>query len=353
VAAAAVPKSTGTRSPAALIALLLSALTLALAVAALVPQAALADGPLAPIAVNYRATITHAPRGVDAQVVDGYLTFWMRVAAGETVTVLDYRNVPWVRYDRSGVWINRNSEEYYLSQIPVPETPPSSLSGASPRHWVRITTGHTYEWRDGRLHAFAAVALTPGASYVGPWNIPLLVDGRRTTIGGAVDHRGPPSVVWFWPIAVMFASTIAGWRIRRETLDRRLERILTAALLPLIALAGAARYLHGRPEVTAGELVVLGLILIATIGGAARLASGRSGYVLLFAVALGAIWLGLMLSPALVHGYVLLALPAFVDRATSVLLLGGGGSLILLALRALDRNWARARTQRRAARVTA
>ncbi len=346
MAAETATKSKTARSKLAPLAIILAGL-------AAFPQTAAADGPLTPLAVNYRATITHAPRGVDAQVVDGYLTLWMRVASRLTVTVLDYRGVPWVRYDHSGVWINRNSEEYYLSQVPVPETPPSSLSAATPRHWVLVSSGHTYMWRDGRLHALASIALIPGRSYVGPWNIPLIVGGRPTTIGGAIDHRDGPSIVWFWPILVLLACVLAAWRIREPRLDRTLSRGLTALLLPTIGLGGAARYLHGRPAVSAGELLALALILIAVAAAAGRLASGRSGYPLLFLVALGSLWLGLTLSPSLVHGYVLLALPAAVDRLAAVLLLGGGAGLILLAARALDLGRARTRTARRARGVPA
>lgn len=328
-------------------------LVTALAAFYVFPAVAAADGPVAPIAVNYRATITHVPRGLDAKIVDGYLTFWLRAPAGQEVTVLDYRGAPWVRYDRAGVSVNTNSEEYYLSQVPVPETPPPNLTARTPPHWVGVSGGRAYMWRDGRLHAFAAVALAPGTSYVGPWAIPIVVDGRRTTISGAIYHAGRPSIVWFWPIAVMIACILAGWRLREEQLDRRLAYILTWILLGAIGIAATARYLHGRPSVTVGELLALALILTGVALGAGRLATRRSGYPLRLIVAFASLWAGLTLSPALLHGYVLLALPAFVDRATSVILLGGGVSLILLGLRQLDASSTRARAGRRGSRVPA
>lgn len=295
-----------------------------------------ADGPVAPIAVDYSARITHEPVGLDAKIVDGYLTVWLRVPRDVSATVLDYRRVPWVRYDRAGVAVNTNSEEYYLSQVPVPAVPPANLTAATPPHWVRVTSGRAYMWRDGRLHALTTIALPPGATYVGPWSIPVVVDGHRTTISGSIDHRGPPSIVWFWPVVVMLACALAAWRMRLATLDRRLSKGLTAVLLIAIGVAGAARYLHGRPSVTAGELVALALILGGVSFGTWRLQSGRSGYPLLFVVAFASLWAGLTLAPALLHGYVLLALPALLDRVTAVILLGGGAGLILFALRALD-----------------
>jgi hypothetical protein len=324
-----------------------------LTVCALLPAPAVADGPVSPTAVDYRASVARAPAGLDARVIDGYLTFWLQVRPAEDVTVLDYRGVPWVRYDRAGVAVNTNSEEYYLSQVPVAETPPASLTARTAAHWVRVSSSHAYKWRDGRLHAFAAIALAPGVAYVGSWRIPVLVGGRRTWISGSIDHRGPPSLVWFWPIVVLVACALAAWRVRDERLDRRLGHGLAAVLLVAIALAGAARYLHGTPSISAGEMLALAFILAAVAAGGWRLASRRSGALLLLLVAFAALWAGLTLSPALLHGYVLLALPAVVVRAAAVVLLGGGASLVLLALRALDAGARRSRASRDGARVAA
>jgi hypothetical protein len=315
----------------------------------LLPAAARADGPIAPIATDYRATLTHSPPGVQAKIVDGYLTLWLRVPDRATrVTVLDFRGVPWVRYDPAGVQINTSSEEYYLSQTPVPESVPANLTARTPPHWIAVSSGRSYEWRDGRLHALASIALAPGASYVGSWRIPLLVDGRPSELSGAIYHRGAPSIIWFWPIVVILACVLAAWRIRDPDLDRRLSNGLSGTLLLGIAVAAIARYLHGRPSVTAGELAELAVILALVAVGAVRLRSGRSGYALALLVAFAALWAGLTIAPALTNGYVLLALPALAVRVAAVVLLGGGFGLILLALRALDPVGARGRQRERA-----
>ena len=52
-----------------------------------------------------------------------------------------------------------------------------------------------------------------------------------------------------------------------------------------------------------------------------------------FALAFVALWEGITLLGTLTHGYVLLAVPAFVGRLTAVLCLGGGAGLLLAALR--------------------
>ena len=69
--------------------------------------------------------------------------------------------------------VNQNSQEYYLSQVPVPAIPPADLTRATRPHWIPVSSTHAYLWREGRMHALATVALTPGRSYVGEWTIAL------------------------------------------------------------------------------------------------------------------------------------------------------------------------------------
>ena len=323
--------------------------------AALWPSSALADGPVTPIATSYVARITSAPAGIEAKIVDGYLQVWMQVPPSETVEVLDYLGAPWVRFDRSGVYVNENSEMYYLSQTPVPETPPANLTRTTPPRWLHVSSGHAYMWRDGRLHAFAAIALAPGTTFISSWRLPIRVDGRPADISGGIWYAGTPSIVWFWPILVVLACILAAWRVRSPDLDRRLARGLAFALLVAIAVAGAGRELHGRPHVTVGQVVLLVAILAATGYGAWRLTSRRSGYLLLFVIAFASLWAGLILLPTLLHGYVLVALPGWLARTDTVVLLGGSVGLVLMALRTLDALTARgrARRERRAASVAA
>jgi hypothetical protein len=62
----------------------------------------------------------------------------------------------------------------------------------------------------------------------------------------------------------------------------------------------------------------------------------RDGYFRFLVIAFAALWEGIELIPALRHGFVLLALPAFVVRAATVVCLGCGVSLVVLAIRLAD-----------------
>jgi hypothetical protein len=302
-----------------------------------VPATAAADGPITPTATDYLARVSHVPAGIQAKVVDGYLNLWMQVLPAGRVTVLDFAGAPWVRFSPAGVAINRNSEEYYLSQTPVPAVVPTGLTAKTPPHWLRVSNGHSYEWREGRLHALATVALAPGQSYVGPWRIPLAVDGHLEMISGGIWHQRAPSIVWFWPVLVLLACALAAWRVRSAKLDTSLSRAIALLLLVLVAVGMGGKYLHGSPDVTAGNVLLLAVTLAVLCAVAGRLLGGRYGAPLLLLTAVIALWAGLTLLPVLTHGYALVVLPLFLVRVIAAALLGGALSLALFAARMLDR----------------
>ena len=292
-----------------------------------------AHGPVAPIATTYLARVARLPAGLQALVIDGDQRLWLRASPSEMVVVLDYRGAPYLRFSRSGVDVNQNSAMYYLNQTPIAETPPSNLSTTTPPDWQRVSGAHDYGWHDGRLHALATVALSPGASYVGRWRIPVLVDGRLGSISGGLWHADAPSIVWFWPIVVLLACVLAARRVRRNALDALVARVLAMAALIAIAIAGVGRELHGRPSVSASQLATFAVIVAFVAWGLRRALLKRLGYFWLFAVSFVAIWEGVELIPTLVNGFVLAAMPAFMARTAAVICLGSGAGLLLLAYR--------------------
>jgi hypothetical protein len=313
-----------------------AASAVALVLPLVLPATASAHGPVAPLASNYLARVADMPAGVQAEVVDGDQRLWLETSPRLTVVVLDYRGAPYLRFSSAGVEVNQNSEMYYLNQTPVALTPPSNLTAGTPPDWHRATSGHSYEWHDGRLHALAAVALAPGASYVGRWSIPVVVGGVRGAVAGGLWHASPPSVVWFWPILVLVLCVLAARRLRRAELDSRLARLAALAVLLSLAVAACGRQLHGRPAIGAFAVVELVVTLALVSYGLWLVVRGRAGPLSLFVIALAALWEGITLLPTLLDGFVLMALPAFVARAATVLCLGGGAGLLLLAFRIFE-----------------
>jgi hypothetical protein len=308
-----------------------------LLVLAALPRTAQAHGPVDPVATSYLAKTTSVPPRLDAKVVDGDVRLWLRVPGNETAVVLDYAGAPYVRFVGSGVDVNVNSAMYYLNQTPA-ELPPAKVSPAVPPKWQRVSAGHAYRWHDGRLQALARIALSPGTRYVGRWSIPITIDGQSTSISGDVFHAENPSIVWFWPIVVLLACAVAAWRLQRPALDAGLARGLAITALIATAVGSAARELHGRPTVSPGQLVSLAILLAFVAWGLRRVLLGRPSFFVCWAISGVALWTGLVLVPTLSHGYVLLAVPAFVARATVVLCLASGAGLLLLSLRMTGRS---------------
>ena len=302
----------------------------AVVLSGLFAAAAAAHGPIAPIASGYLARVSQTPAGLDAKVIDGDQRMWLRVAREREVIVLDYRGAPYLRFTAAGVDVNHNSAIYYLNQTPVAEVPPSNLTRGTPPSWHRVSAGDTYSWHDGRLHALATVARSPGASYIGRWTIPIRVDGRPAAVAGGLSHADDPSIAWLWPAVVIFACVLAAWRLHRPELDERVARVLAFAALAGVTVGGIARQLHGRPTVSAFQVVGLALILAFVGWAASRMLLRRPGYFFYLVVAVAALWQGAELFPTLLDGFVLAAVPAFLARAAAVVCVGAGIALLVI-----------------------
>jgi hypothetical protein len=306
-------------------------------VAALVlPATASAHGPVDPPASSYLAKISRAPAGVDAKVVDGDLRMWLRAVPSRTIVVQDYQGAPYLRFSAGGVQVNQNSAMYYLNQVPA-QTPPLNLGPRTQPRWHQVSSGHSYGWHDGRLHALAAVALAPGATDIGQWRIPLQVDGAPAAIGGGLYYAPSPSIVWFWPILVTLACVLAALRLRRPELDERVARGLAALALAAFTVAAVGQQLHGRPTVSIGQEIILVAALAFVAWGVRRLVLRRHGWFTFFLIAAVAIWEGGSLISVLLDGYVLLALPAFVARAAVVACISCGLGLLPIVFTMAER----------------
>ena len=296
-------------------------LTVALATGGVFPGLAEAHGPVAPVALDYLARVGSLPAGLEAKVVDGDQRMWLQAPPGETVLVLDYAGAPYLRFSRSGVEVNHNSAMWYLNQTPFALTPPAGLGRRTPPKWESVGGGHEYGWHDGRLHALATVALNPGASFVGTWRIPILVDGRSSAISGGCGMRCAVDrlVLADRGAAVVRAGGVAGQAMRSSIGGSRAARV---------RCAGGDRGCRAGPAASRAAVGV---------GVSACRAGSHSGVraVGLFPGRLRAcwrlhllrdrrrrLWEGFGLIPTLTNGFVLIALPAFVARVAAVVALG-------------------------------
>jgi hypothetical protein len=308
------------------------ALAIAVAAAVSLPARASAHAGLtAPAATSYLARISSVPHGVQAKVVDGDQRLWLRVAPRVTAVVLGLRDEPYLRFSRDGVEVNTRSETYYLNRA-RPETPPADLRPATPPAWKRLTGSRSTSWHEDRLHALALAAHADGNTYVGRWVVPLVVDGKRVAITGGLWHAARPSLLWFWPLALVLASIPALLRLRDARWDAAAAHLLAATALGTATAARLGRELYGRPVVSAGQLVLAALTCAVAAALAALFLSRDWRTLAGVAIGIAAVYQGLALIGTLRNGYVLAALPAWAERTATVVSLAAGAALLLVVI---------------------
>ena len=292
-----------------------------LTVAAVLPGVASAHvGRTLPVATNFTARITGSVRGLAAKVVDGDQTLWVRAPAAATVTIPGTLGEPLLRFDAHGVWLNLRSPTAQVDGIDRPD-----LRAPGRPLWHRLTHAHAFRWHEHRLHALEPLAHKAGA--VGPWSVPVVVDGRRSALRGVLDY-GPPGPVWTWitgSVVLALASAAAATRS-------------TAALTALGLIAVAAtwtvrlgRELYGRPDVPVTGWI--GIALTCVIGAALLYGltrrDGDARASTAFFAGVGALYVGLTMVPLLTHAIALSALPSTLARAFEVVVLGAGIGTLL------------------------
>jgi hypothetical protein len=296
-------------------------------------RAAAHVGVTAPAATSYLARISSVPRGIEAKVVDGDQRLWLRVSPSLDVVVVGLRGEPYLRFSADGIEVNTRSVTYYLNRARAASLPPGLGSGTPPA-WKRVTTAHSTSWHEDRLHALALAAHAAGTRYLGRWSVPLLVDGRRASIIGGLWQARRPSLLWFWPLALLGACLPALLRLRDA--GPRFERV-TVAVLAGLALAAATlgrlgRELFGRPSVSSGQLALVALTCVVASGLALLWLRGEWRAVAGTLIGVLSLYQGLALFGALRNAYVLAAIPAWAERAAASVSLAAGIGLLVVTL---------------------
>ncbi|MBX5474224.1 MAG: hypothetical protein IRZ20_04355, partial [Thermoleophilia bacterium] len=197
------------------------------------------------------------PAGVEARVVDGDQTLWLRAAPGRVVVVLGLRGEPYLRFSSRGVEVNTRAPTFFLNRArPRPQPPPAGADRRAPPRWKRIAAGRATSWHEDRIHALALGAHPAGDAYLGHWLVPLLVDGRRAAVRGELRHVAPPSLLWLWPVALALACVPALLRLREAGWDQHALWALAPLALGAATAGRLGRELYGRPTVSAGQLAL-------------------------------------------------------------------------------------------------
>jgi hypothetical protein len=279
-----------------------------------------------PVASSYRATITSVVPGLTAKVVDGDQRLWMSADPRLTVIVVGRFGEPYLRFSSAGVDENLRSPTTYLNRA----TPVMVPSGANPRlppAWKHLTDSHSYIWHEDRLHVLAGRSSAPGD--VGPWVVPVTVNGREEVIRGQLWRAADPSLLWFWPAVVILACVVALLRVRDQRITRTLGRMLALAAVVAVVVARIGVELYGHPGVSTWQHIDLALTgLLAVLVIVLLLRPRGTGFVAFVAGTAG-VYQGVVLLPTLTEGYVLAAVPATIERAAgSVAIACGIGAML-------------------------
>ena len=296
-----------------------------------VPHAAFAHvGATLPVATDFTAHVTGLDPpvpGIAAKIVDGDQTLWLRVPASADVLVPGTLGEPLLRFDPRGVWLNLRSITAQADRIDRFDLRTSPNPKAAPL-WHRVATGHAYEWHEHRLHLLEPLARgRQSAGTVGPWSVPLVVDGRRALLHGVLDYR-PPGRTWAWIGLAVVAALLSAVSTARST------AILVGTALVVTLLAWALRIgreLYGRPNVpVAGDVEIAATCLVGVALLYGLLRPDESARVFTaFLVGFGGIYQGLTMLPVLTHSIALSVLPTIFARVAVALVLGSGAGVLV------------------------
>ena len=239
----------------------------------------------------------------------------LTVRPGHSVVVLGYLGEPFLRLDGRGVAVNAAS--------------PTAASAAVLKKGTEVTAAHpvwllrpgrrSVVWHDTRVSP-------PAGRSRGTWAVPVVVDGRRTSISGEIV-RLPRPALWPWIVLLVLvavAAAAAGRRLRTATIAfgaaAGIAAVVTAAAFAADTYASPGTWIAGADEV-ALALVGLGLLLwgpeVARVGAAVGLG--------LLGVAVG-----LSKGDALLHSLVLSALPGALTRLLVVISVAAGAAAAIL-----------------------
>jgi hypothetical protein len=279
------------------------------------------------------ARISSLPPGLDARIVDGDQAIWMRAKPSLNVIVTGLRGEPYLRFSSTGVAVNTRSATWYLNRA-YPQVVPRSVTSSTPPHWRELTSRHSWTWHDGRLRSPALAAHPSGNAYLGRWVVPLVVDGHGTAIRGGLWQATPASLLWFWPLLVAAACIPALLKLREARLESQVGVVLAGVALVAATVARLGRELYGRPTVSSWQLVLVAATCLVVV--ALCVAYSRPDWRVLggFLIGIVAAYQGLALVSVLRDGWVLAAIPAWLERSAAGVSLAAGVALIVVSLAA-------------------
>ena len=285
----------------------LATVVLIVVVALLAPPAASAHVRSGVIAVDYRADVSATPPGVVARIYESDLAVQLTARAARSVVVPGYLGEPFIRIGPAGVFVSKTSPTAAGARV--------------------VSHGRSVVWHDARVRAL------PRGVDRRSWTIPLIVDGRRSRLGGeAWRVETPPAWPWV-ALGLPFLVVVALLLVVRPMhwVQAGAVGFGIAAAVGLVAsgwgfvLASSAS--EGRWVEAANELVfsLVGVLVVVRGKPDTRAIAGGALGLLGLAV-------GLSKVPVLLHGIVLSVFPSNLARVVVALTIATGAAATCLGL---------------------
>ena len=306
-----------------------------------IPIPPAAADPVGP--TNYRSrvlSVSPTPtNGVVVEILGGDAFVRLQIPRGHTATVPDYSTSdgagPYLRFDADGtVHRNANAVATVINRSrsgPAGEAPPSRRTS----RWEVVSSDGSYQWHDHRIHLMGKARAWTGDDHRidmggpdGTWEIPLIIDGRASTVTGELVHvPPPPSWLWWSLVPLLAGLTAVVGRRRPAGLHHGTDpTAIIAVLVSLASLAVGWASRAGLPAEAAPGWPILAVPAVAVIASLA-LAGPARGRPLPRRVATAAIiatlgsWAWLRRA-VLTASIVPTTLPATLDRGVTAAALG-------------------------------
>jgi hypothetical protein len=265
------------------------------------------------IAVDVAARVTSDDPAFHARVYLRDRALHVTVRPGHTLVLLGYLGEPFARIGPAGVTVETGSATAQSADV--------------------VRGRRSLTWHDDRLKS-----LTPGSRPV-RWSIPVIADGRRTSIAGVVWRPHRPA---WWPFALaaaLSAALAARWA-RPAGVASVACALIAEAGLALGAYASAGTWIAALDETA---FALAGVWLLTRGPQLLRIAAAGGLGLLGLAVALSQL-------PVFLHPVVLSALPAALARGLVSVAVGAGTAAAigaaLLAAREQQQRHGRERLRR-------
>lgn len=281
-----------------------------------IPAAASAHLRTGTVAVDYRGTVlTPDTPAYATQIYLSDRGLHLTVKPGHVVVLLGYLGEPVFRLDGAGLWVNAASPTAVVTGL-ISKT--QHVNASAPR-WRLHRGARSATWHDGRVQGL------PAGVDQGPWSVPLIVDGRRTHLGGEMRRYPAPSLwPWLATLAVVLTGAVTPALLRRRDLVRRgaIALALLAAFASVVIALAFVLDAYASPGTWIEGLDEIAFLAV----GVGVLIEGPKHFHVFAAIGLGLVSVAVAISKGAVflHAIVLASLPAPLVRLGVVTALGAG-----------------------------